>query len=114
MDGGRGMEAIAARPTGESRYDIADCAKLMSVSSESGELVGDEPLSIEGITSGGSLAIVCERERVLSLPSGPRGCMDMSVSEERLDDIWDRKSITDEEADNGLTSVLQVNKVLAR
>lgn len=38
----------------------------------------------------------------------------MSVSEERLDDICDRKSITDEEADNGLTSSWPVTKMLAR
>ena len=114
MDGGRGMEAIAARPTGESRYDIADCAKLMSVSSESGEVAGDVPCSIEGMNSGGSLTPACERECVLFLPSGPRGWIDMSVSEERLDDMCDRRSITDEDADSGLTSFLLVNRMLAR
>lgn len=82
MDGGRGMDAIAARPTEESRYDIVDCTKLMSVSSESGEIAGDVLLSLGWMDSGASLTLVRRRERVLSLVSWPIGCIDMNVSEE--------------------------------
>lgn len=114
IDGGRGMEAIAARPTGESRYDIADCAKLMSVSSESGEVMDGALLSKEGMDRDGSLGLMRERERVLTFPSGLSGCIDMSVSEERLDDMCERRSMTDEDADSGRTSFLLVNRMLVR